>query len=119
MKKKFCLLAAFIVINVAAQHTIESQRASDLNATLYAYTEPVKESPSKVSISLQIDSKNEVLKVRSTLPIKALSINNLFGKKLIHKTNTNSLKVSLLPRGVYEIEVKLEGNTFRKRIILQ
>ena len=118
MKKKLSLLATFIVINVAAQPNFDVRSSSDVSADLFAYTEPVTEAR-KASISVQIDSKNEILKIRSTLPVKALSINNLYGKKLIYKANTNSVKVSLLPRGVYELEVKLEGTTFRKRIILQ
>lgn len=117
MKKKLCVLAAFIVLNVAAQSSLDFQ--SDLNDPSFAYTELQKNTVRKAAISLQIDLKKEVLKVRSTMPINELSINNLYGKNLIRRTHSNKVKLSSLPRGVYELEVKLTGTTFRKRIILE
>lgn len=117
MKKRLFLLAAFIALNVAAQSPLDS--SSDHNVSSYAYTNATDETPRKASIRLQVDTKKEVLKVRSTRPISELSINNLYGKRLIRKRNSNTLKLSSLPRGVYELEVKLKGDTFRKRILLQ
>jgi len=107
-------------MNAAAQPLQPSiSLGIEKNNNLYSFTEPHKDAPRKASISLKLDIKKEVLKIRSTLPINEVSINDLFGKKLIQIRNRNEVKLSSLARGVYELEVKLEGTTLRKRIILQ
>ena len=66
MKEKLFLLAAFIALNVAAQSSLAS------TGDLYTAYTPVKTSKiatKKASISLQIDVKKEILKVRSTHPV--------------------------------------------------
>ncbi|MDJ0645315.1 MAG: hypothetical protein QNJ57_04950 [Flavobacteriaceae bacterium] len=119
MKKKLYLLAAFMALNVAAQSTLETPGEIALNPIASAHTRPHKDVLKKASISLHMDAKKETLKVRSTLPVNELSINNLYGKKLIRKTNSTKIKLSSLTRGVYELEVRLEGTIFRRRIILE
>ena len=117
MKKELFLLAAFIALNVAAQPSIDT--SNDFSSLSYAYAKSRDVATASASISLQIDTKKDILKIRSTLPVNELSINNLYGKKLISKRNSSKVKLSSLPRGVYELEVRLEGTTFHKRIILE
>ncbi len=112
MKEKLYLLAMFMAINVAAAAN------SNCSSVFYFSTSAHKNLPSKTAISVEIDSKKEVLKVKTTSPIIALSINDLYGRRLLYRKRGNTIKLAVLPRGVYELEVKVTGTTYRKRIIL-
>ncbi len=112
MKKKLYLLTMFVVMNVAASSNFNHASLDDFSIDLN------KDTPSKTTISVEIDSKKEVLKVKTTSPIIALSINDLYGRRLLYRKRGNTIKLAVLPRGVYELEVKVTGTTYRKRIIL-
>ncbi len=110
MKKSIFLLVAFMVLNVAAQ-------SSDSPPVELAF----KERPTRTmaTMQVQLDTNKDVLLIRANLPIVEIAVKDLFDKTLIRKKNANTLKLATLSRGVYTLEVRLEGTTFRKRIILQ
>ena len=116
MKKKLYLLAMFIALNVAAQSSLDT--SNDLNVP-FAFTEHIEKIPANPAISLHVDAKKEIIKVQASAPISELIIKDLYGRKLIRKKRTGKIKLSSLPRGVYELEVNLKGATVRKRIILE
>ena len=112
MKKKLYLLAIFMAMNVAASANF------NCSSLFYFSTGLHKNLPSKTAISVEIDAKNELLKVKAVEPIIELSINDLYGRRLLHRKQANTIKLAVLPRGVYELEVKVTDRTYRKRIIL-
>ena len=110
MKKSIFLLAVLTTLNVVAQ-------SSNVSQGELAYKE--HKTRAIASMQVQLDTGKDLLKVRANLPILEIAINDLYDKTLIRKKNSNSLKLAKLSRGVYTLVVRLEGTTFRKRIILQ
>ena len=125
MKKKLYLFVVFIALSLNAQN-ITSGISDNIAFVSKDYasihkTNPHKEImlvPSRVLVSISIDVKKETLQVSSTHFVQEISINNLHGKKLIQKSNTNSISLSQLPRGVYILNVKSSNSIFSKKIIL-
>lgn len=112
MKKKLFLLAAFMALNVAAQNLPKS-------SIDWVYQNlPAHNYMPKASMQVKLDSEKELLKIRASLPITEIIIEDLNNNILIRRKNTNSIRLSELTRGVYTLVVHLEGTRFRKRIIL-
>ncbi len=126
MKKKLYLLVVFIALGLNAQKNT-SEVSDDVAFIGKDYpsiykTKSNKEAilvSSRVLVSVSINVKEETLQVRSTHLVQEISINNLQGKKLIQKINTNNISLSQLPRGVYILKVKSSNSIFSKKIILQ
>ena len=110
MKKSIFMLAAFVVLNVAAQ-------TSDPPATKLAFAK--QRAPVMASMQVQLNTDKDQLKIRANLPILEIAVEDLYQKTLIRKKNSNTIKLTSLSRGVYTLVVRLEGTTFRKRILLE
>ncbi len=109
MKKSIFLLVVLMTLNVVAQ-------SSDVSPVALTYKE--HKTRAIASMQVQLDTSKDLLKVRANLPILEIAVNDLYDKTLIRKKNSNSLRLAKLSRGVYTLVVRLEGTTFRKRIIL-